>query len=116
MRLVKTIEFDYDYKNCEDVWAAPLWITPQTWKFPAATSGEVDFLEMCPVGQAWTNFASPGYNLGSGSSSGGPKHFIMYLDSKTGTLTTKICDLDQSNCFWGASYGNFLNVVTSTEA
>merc|ERR1712232_169672 len=29
---VKSIAFDIDMQNCEDVWAAPLWLCPHPWK------------------------------------------------------------------------------------
>jgi hypothetical protein len=60
MTRVSKIEFDFDYSQCGDVWTAPLWITPDNWKLPGGTSGEIDFLEMCPVGRAATNFGAGG--------------------------------------------------------
>lgn len=122
MTRVSKIEFDFDFLDCQDVWTAPLWITPEIWLDPGSTSGEIDFLEMCPVGKAATNFAGAGQTgekqmiWGSGSTANGPKHFELFLDS-SGSLTTKICDLDQVNgCFSGASYDGFLNRITSKYA
>lgn len=113
MTKVSRIEFDFDFSDCQDVWTAPLWITPETWIEPGSTSGEIDFVEMCPVGKAATNFAAPGMAWGNGSSSNGPKHFVMTLDD-SGNLQTKICNLGgTAGCFTGASYRNFLNVATS---
>jgi len=119
MTKVSNIEFDFDFSGCQDVWAAPLWITPETWKSPGSTSGEIDFVEMCPVGNAATNFGAAGgvgetqMAWGSGSSSGGAKHFVLSIDAG-GNLKTKICNLDgATGCFDGASYSNFLNVITS---
>lgn len=128
MTLVSKIEFDFDFSDCQDVWTAPLWITPEIWLDPGGTSGEIDFLEMCPVGIAATNFGSPGQlgetqmQWGSGTNTStkhgadGPKHFTLTLDS-SGNLKTQICDLDRvTGCFSGASYYNFLNRITSKYA
>lgn len=118
MTRVSKIEFDFDFSHCEDVWAAPLWITPDNWKEPGGTSGEIDFLEMCPVGSVATNFGAGGQpgetqmKWGSGAGAKGPKHFTLSLDN-AGTLTTQICNLDRSGCFNGAHYTNFLGKITS---
>ncbi|CAJ1332330.1 unnamed protein product [Effrenium voratum] len=84
-RLVQRIEFDFDVKSCGSVWAAPLWISPHPWDSPAATSGEVDFVEACPVGQMYTNFACGGHEealLGCKKSQVGPLASICN-DQKT---------------------------------
>lgn len=119
MTKVSKIEFDFDFSDCQDVWTAPLWITPETWISPGSTSGEIDFVEMCPVGSAATNFGAAGgvgenqMAWGSGSSSNGPKHFVLSIDDG-GNLKTKICNLDgATGCYDGANYDNFLNVITS---
>jgi len=118
MTLVSKIEFDLDFSECHDVWAAPLWITPQTWIKPGGTSGEIDFLEMCPVGTVATNFGASGQPgetqriWGNGIGADGPKHFILTLD-QGGNLKTRICHLDGSGCFDGAHYDGFLNRITS---
>jgi hypothetical protein len=118
MTRVSKIEFDFEFADCHDVWTAPLWITPQNWKEPGSTSGEIDFVEMCPVGMAATNFGSGGGHgeqemaWGSGSSSKGPKHFTLTLDG-AGNLHTQICDLRGGNCFEGAKYESFMDVITS---
>lgn len=115
---VSKIEFDFDFLNCNDVWTAPLWITPHDWKSPGWTSGEIDLVEMCPVGNAWTNFAGQGPSQQEnqmmwGSGVGvGPKHFTLTLD-EAGNLTTRICNLDGTSCFDGAYYRNFLDSVES---
>lgn len=118
MTRVSQIEFDFDFAQCNDVWAAPLWITPQNWMNPGGTSGEIDFLEMCPVGSVATNFGAGGQagetqmKWGSGSGAGGPKHFTLTFDAH-GNLKTRICNLDGSSCFDGAHYEGFINRITS---
>lgn len=124
LRRVASIEFDIDLHNCHDLWAAPLWLSPDPWIWPADYSGEIDFAEFCPVGKVATNFGGPGGNgenemsWASGSGLGGPKHFVMSLpDSNlvgsSGDLTTQICNLDGSNCSPGGYYKSFLDSVVS---
>jgi len=118
MTRVAKIEFDFDFSSCQDVWTAPIWITPDHWYSPGGTSGEIDFLEMCPVGSVATNFGAGGQQgeyqekWGSGAGVDGPKHYTLSLDS-AGSLTTQICNLDGTGCFAGAHYENFMNRITS---
>lgn len=124
MTLVSKIEFDVDFEQCQDVWSAPLWISPYDWKMPGGTSGEIDFAEMCPVGSVATNFGAGGqpgeeqekWRGASGASPNGPKHFILTLDG-AGNLKTKICALGGphggGNCVDGAHYDVFLSKITS---
>eukprot|EP00928_Gymnodinium_smaydae_P006130 TRINITY_DN12132_c0_g1_i2.p1 TRINITY_DN12132_c0_g1~~TRINITY_DN12132_c0_g1_i2.p1 ORF type:complete len:317 (+),score=58.97 TRINITY_DN12132_c0_g1_i2:26-952(+) len=117
---VLRIEFDIDLHNCESVWAAPLWITPHPWLVPADTSGEVDFVELCPRGSVATNFGAGGAqgeterSWASAAGLKGPKHFVATFDASSGTLSTQICNQDGSGCFNGAQYNNFLHTVAST--
>lgn len=115
---VSKVEFDFDFLNCHDVWTAPLWLTPQVWKSPGWTSGEIDFIEMCPVGNASTNFAGQGpsgaevqkmWGPGAGV---GPKHFRLTFD-EAGNLATQICDLNGTSCFDGAHYNGFMSSIES---
>jgi hypothetical protein len=55
MRRVKKLEFDVDLTQCEALWAAPIWLSPLDWRDPQGLSGEVDFVEMCPVPTVATN-------------------------------------------------------------
>lgn len=119
MTKVSKIEFDFDFETCHDVWAAPLWITPEDWHAPGGTSGEIDFLEMCPAGSFATNFGAPGQpgeyqkQWGSAWGPGGPKHYVMTFDNG-GSVATHMCNLDGSGCRYdGASYQNFINRITS---
>lgn len=122
MARVSMIEFDFDFSQCHDVWAAPLWITPERWMEPGGTSGEIDFLEMCPVGSVATNFGAPGQpgesqmKWGSGAGPNGPKHFTLILDAQ-GNLKTRICNLDgHTSCLDGAHYDGFIDRITSKES
>ena len=44
---VKQISFDVEMRNCGDVWACPLWMSPEHWRPPQHRSGEIDFVENC---------------------------------------------------------------------
>lgn len=119
MTRVAAIEFDFDFASCQDVWSAPLWITPDIWKSPGGTSGEIDFIEMCPVGAAATNFGAGGQagehqqQWDGGSGPNGPKHYRLTLDNG-GNLKTQICNLDGiTGCNDGAYYNSFINRITS---
>jgi len=122
MLKVAKIEFDVDFAECQDVWTAPLWISPFDWKMPGGTSGEIDFVEMCPVGKVATNFGAGGQPgeeqmvWGGGAGPNGPKHFILTLD-ESGNLKTQICKLGGPHggggCVDGAHYDKFLSKITS---
>jgi len=53
------IDFDFQIKDCKNTWAAPLWTTPNQWKWGAG-SGELDYLELCPSNKVMHNFAGGG--------------------------------------------------------
>eukprot|EP00930_Biecheleria_cincta_P073195 TRINITY_DN60510_c0_g1_i1.p1 TRINITY_DN60510_c0_g1~~TRINITY_DN60510_c0_g1_i1.p1 ORF type:complete len:419 (+),score=58.41 TRINITY_DN60510_c0_g1_i1:53-1309(+) len=122
LRQVSRIEFDFDLTLCGGTWVAPLWLSPTPWENPAQFSGEIDFVENCPLGSLHTNFATGGVQMpiGSPQGMGGPKHMIMKLEDSSnvespGTLTTQICDFGGLNCKDSAYYPNFLSVVESTK-
>lgn len=122
LRAVASIEFDFDVSLCGRNWAAPLWMSPSPWLNPAAFSGEIDFVEGCPVGTLYTNFATGGDQqpLGPADGLNGPKHLIMTLEDSgnpaaPGNLWTSICDLGGINCRQSAYYKNFLSLVASSK-
>lgn len=122
LRRVSSIEFDIYLQNCDDIWAAPLWITPTPWVGPGPVSGEVDMVELCPVGSVATNFAGPGHVneyekvWSSSSGLGVPKHFVMTIQGDGGDLQTTVCNLDGSNCVKGGHYLDFLDTVSSAKS
>ena len=125
---VSQISFDVDMKNCDNVWAAPLRLCPNPWVGPGTTSGEIDFVENCPVGNVATNFGGGGQHgedqlVWGNATFLGPKHFIMTLGPYSfghhdsgGNLATQICEVDGSNCVDGAYYNGFLSAVTATKS
>jgi hypothetical protein len=44
---VGSISFDVEMRQCGDVWACPLWMSPRSWRPPQHASGEIDFVENC---------------------------------------------------------------------
>ena len=58
IKSVQSIRWSAKTQNCEDVWSAPLWMTPMGWTAPQCASGEIDFLERgeCTQGKLQTSF------------------------------------------------------------
>lgn len=120
LRKVQRIEFDFDLINCGPDWIAPLWLSPLNWQMPPETSGEIDFVEACHVGDLKTNFAGGGdqRSIGSPTGLGRPKHIILALENSNsltagGTATAQICDLGRVNCRKTSSYPNFMGITTA---
>lgn len=44
---VESINFDVEMRQCGDIWACPLWMSPSQWRSPQHSSGEIDFVENC---------------------------------------------------------------------
>ena len=73
---IQNLQFRASTSGCfnketgQSVWAAPLWLSPESWAFPQGTTGEIDLLERCgnPGGSGFAiNFgapASPGQQKG----------------------------------------------------
>ena len=74
------IDFDFQIKDCKYTWAAPLWTTPNTWKWEAG-SGELDYLELCPSDKVMHNFAGGGTQVPV-NLDGGPDNMIGHLTSR----------------------------------
>jgi len=54
------LDYDFAIDGCDGVWAAPLWMSPDTWQWGAG-SGEIDSLELCGRDAAHLNFAGGGH-------------------------------------------------------
>ncbi|GMI04156.1 hypothetical protein TrVE_jg7025 [Triparma verrucosa] len=54
-----SLDYDFSIDSCNGVWAAPLWMTPDTWQWDGG-SGEIDSLELCPRSSISMNFAGGG--------------------------------------------------------
>jgi len=51
------LDFDVNMVGCKGTWAAPLWMTPDSWGSDGPSSGEIDMMENCPKDQVRSNFA-----------------------------------------------------------
>lgn len=121
MRSVRHIEFDVEWVGCDSLWMAPLWTFSYPWVAPQGRSGEIDFVEECPVPYAKTNLGC--YNAGVGgacsdrarwgvgSSSEGPKHMKMTIDD-AGNLQIALCQ--RTGCETVATYSRYLDTVYPT--
>ncbi|GMI16324.1 hypothetical protein TrLO_g11841 [Triparma laevis f. longispina] len=59
MRNFTSLDYDFSVDSCNGIWAAPLWMTPDTWQWGGG-SGEIDSLELCPRSSISMNFAGGG--------------------------------------------------------
>lgn len=50
-----SMDYDFNVENCLGVWAAPLWMTPDTWQWGGG-SGEIDSLEFCARGIVFAHY------------------------------------------------------------
>merc|ERR1712066_1201834 len=126
MKSVRRIDFDVEWEGCSDLWMAPLWTYSSPWSPETGRqglSGEIDFVEECPVPSVSTNLgcydAGQGAGCvdaqkwGAGTSSNGAQHMTMTLDAE-GNLDVQLCSIDETGCKSVASYKNYLNVVYPT--
>jgi len=126
MKSVKQIDFDVEWEGCDNLWMAPLWTFSSPWSPNTnrqGLSGEVDFVEECAVPSVNTNLGCYDAGQGSGcvdsqhwgrgSSSNGPQHMTMALDSE-GNLEVQLCTMDKTSCRTVASYSRYLDIVYPT--
>jgi hypothetical protein len=57
-----SLDYDFNVDNCLGIWAAPLWMTPDTWQWGGG-SGEIDSLEFCSRDAMHMNFAGGGHQI-----------------------------------------------------
>ena len=57
-----SLDYDFAVSQCNGVWAAPLWMTPDTWQWGGG-SGEIDSLEFCARDGIHMNFAGGGHQV-----------------------------------------------------
>jgi len=88
-----SLDYDVHVSSCNGIWAAPLWMTPDTWQWDGG-SGEIDSLEMCPRDSIYMNFAGGGkqtqLDQGVFNIDGMDGHVTVRKDS-TGIVTTAAC-------------------------
>ena len=57
-----SLDYDFHLEGCMGIWAAPLWMTPDTWQWDAG-SGEIDSSEFCARDAFHMNFAGGGHQV-----------------------------------------------------
>lgn len=102
MRDFISLDYDFTVEACMGVWAAPLWMTPDTWQWGGG-SGEIDSLEFCARDAIYMNFAGGGHQVGLDadvfSIDGSDGHITVRKDP-AGIVTVAACTaLDAS--LWG---------------
>ena len=55
-----SLDYDFHISNCNGIWAAPLWMTPDKWQWGPG-SGEIDSEEFCSRDSIHLNFAGGGH-------------------------------------------------------
>jgi len=129
MRGVKQLEFDVEWEACGGLWMAPLWTVSWPWAPKTGRqgeSGEIDFVEECPVPAMNTNLGC--YNAfqgdgcvdaqhwATGETSGGVKHVVMTFDCDD--LIIHVCSRgggsSDGSCTQVAFYRNYLSIVYPT--
>jgi hypothetical protein len=58
----KSLNYDWTMSRCQGVWAAPLWMSPDTWQWGPG-SGEIDGSEFCLRKKMQMNFAGGGHEV-----------------------------------------------------
>lgn len=61
---IKQIEFDITVSNCEDTWFS-FWASPVNYGNDNTVSGEIDFIEACPINGVYSNWAGASDNIAS---------------------------------------------------
>jgi hypothetical protein len=121
---VVEITADIALRNCQNTWAAPLWIDPVPYAQAGKYSGEIDVMEICGNGVD-QNFAGFGFQTVWGAGQGKAlltsgfdkmRFHVKYhqpdpQDPDAGSVTTWACGLDgdkeTSSCIGGGKMENF---------
>ena len=120
MREFVSLDYDFNVDGCNGVWAAPLWLTPDTWQWGPG-SGEIDSLEFCARDAIHMNFAGGGSQkeLDSSDFSIDSSHgHVTVRKDDAGIVTIVACSANEvvagqcsfvpsytdcNDCLWGAN-------------
>jgi hypothetical protein len=95
MREFVSLDYDFAVDSCNGVWAAPLWMTPETWQWEGG-SGEIDSLEMCPRDAIHLNFAGGGHQVVSSLSIDRSAGHITVRKDAAGMVTIVACSAEEA--------------------
>jgi hypothetical protein len=131
-----SLDYDFAVQSCNGIWAAPLWMTPDTWQWGPG-SGEIDSEEMCTRDAIHLNFAGGGHQVRLNTSrfniDGSTGHITVRKD-EDGIVTIAACSQEEARrknqnggeyqcpapvyadcaeCLSGGSYGCWCNPNTN---
>ena len=85
-----SLDYDFSVAGCNGIWAAPLWLTPDTWQWGAG-SGEIDSLEFCSRDSVHLNFAGGGHQVRSNFSIDAADGHVTVRKDPAGIVTIAAC-------------------------
>jgi hypothetical protein len=91
MATFESLTYQYSISGCAGVWAAPLWLTPDTWQFGGG-SGEIDSLEFCPRDGVNMNFAGGGHQITLDDDIDDAWGYVTVRKDVDGIVTSLRCD------------------------
>lgn len=98
MRDFVSLDYDFAVQQCNGIWAAPLWMTPDTWQWGPG-SGEIDSEEMCTRDAIHLNFAGGGHQVELNTSrfniDGTAGHITVRKDTD-GIVTIAACSREEA--------------------
>jgi len=91
-----SLDYDFHVASCNGIWAAPLWMTPDTWQWGAG-SGEIDSMEMCPRDAIALNFAGGGHQVKTGWNIDDSEGHVTVRKDERGIVTIAICTFAEAS-------------------
>ncbi|GMI48364.1 hypothetical protein TrCOL_g9398 [Triparma columacea] len=91
MATFESLTYQYSISGCAGVWAAPLWLTPDTWQWGGG-SGEIDSLEFCPRDGVNMNFAGGGHQITLDDDIDDAWGYVTVRKDVDGIVTSLRCD------------------------
>ena len=95
-----SLDYDFSISGCLGIWAAPLWMTPDTWQWGPG-SGEVDSMEFCSRDSIHLNFAGGGHQLKIDLSISEAEGHVTVRKDAAGIVTITSCsaaEVKNSQC------------------
>lgn len=90
MRDFVSLDYDLNIDQCQGIWAAPVWMSPDKWQWDG-DSGEIDSTEMCPRTGLHMNFAGGKHQVPTGFPTDVAELHITVRKDEAGIVTVKAC-------------------------